>query len=88
MYSQIQQEDRDWIDSELASQVRPYTNITVADAQVYVRPALYRKMRIRLGEWTIEPDESGYSDEIAYNICESDDLWMKDPKKSMIVARF
>ena len=88
LYQQIPQEDKDKIDSELASQVRPYTNITVADAQVFVRPALYRKMRIRLGEWTIEPDESGYSDEIAYNICESDDLWMKDPKKSMIVARF
>lgn len=88
IYSSLSEEEKQKIDIELASQVKPYTNITVSDAQVFIRPALYRKMRIRLGEWTIEPDESGYSDEIAYNICESDDLWMKDPKKSAIVQKF
>lgn len=88
IYSALSEQDKLNIDNELASQMRPYTNITVSDAQVFIRPALYRKMRIRLGEWSIEPDETGYSDEIAYNICESDDLWMKDPKKSAIVSRF
>ena len=87
-YDSLSDSEKSKINVELAAQCAPYTNITVSDAQVFIRPALYRKMRIRLGEWSIEPDESGYSDEIAYRICESDDLWMKDPKKAMIVSRF
>jgi hypothetical protein len=50
--------------------MRPYKDITVSDAQVFIRPALYRKIRISLGQWSFEQDETGYSDEEAYNILE------------------
>ena len=49
---------------------------------------MYRKIRIGLGEWSFEPDEHGYSDEIAFNILEDDDTWMTDPVKAAIVRKF
>ena len=51
------------IEKELASQMGPYDDITVSDAQVFVRPELYRKIRIGLGQWS-------YDDERAYQIIE------------------
>lgn len=68
-------------------QMSPYEEITVSDAQVCIRPALYRKIRMNLGNWTIEPDESGYSDEEAYKILETDGSWMHDPEKSKKVSK-
>ena len=68
--------------------VAPYANINVCDAQVCIRPALYRKLRIAVGEWSFEPNEDGYSDEIAYNILEKDNSWMTSPKKCAIVNKF
>ena len=95
MWSLLSEGERSDIESRLSQQMDPYRNITVADAQVFIRPALYRKIRISLGEWSIEPDETGYSDEEAYNIIEGitvgedgnrtksdnpSDEWSKDPK--------
>lgn len=68
-------------------QMSPYEEITVSDAQVCIRPALYRKIRMSLGNWTIEPDESGYSDEEAYRILETDGSWMNDPEKARKVSK-
>ena len=48
----------------------PYRDINVADAEVIIRPEMYRYLRIAVGEWTFEPDETGYSDEEAYKIIE------------------
>ena len=79
---------KDDIEDIVESQIDPYTDITVADAQVMVRPSMYRKIRIGLGEWTFEEDEYGYSDEKAYNILENDASWMDDPEKSAIVRKF
>jgi hypothetical protein len=28
-----------------------------------IRPDLYRRIRVGLGEWSFEPDETGYSDQ-------------------------
>lgn len=84
----VGKEGASFITETLYSQIGPYTNITVTDAQVFIRPALYRKMRKALGEWTELPDETGYSDEIAYKICEKDDTWMSDPEKYKLVKRF
>lgn len=84
----VGKEGASFITETLYSQIGPYTNITVTDAQVFIRPALYRKMRKALGEWTELPDETGYSDEIAYKICEEDDTWMSDPEKYKLVKRF
>lgn len=68
-------------------QMSPYEEITVSDAQVCIRPALYRKIRMSLGNWTIEPDESGCSDEEAYRILETDGSWMNDPEKARKVSK-
>lgn len=69
------------IENRVNDAVDPYEGITVADAQVCLRPAMYRKLRIANGEWTFEEDETGYSDEKAYNIMENDNNWMSDPEK-------
>ena len=61
--------------------ISPYDGINVADAQVCLRPSIYRKLRIATGEWSFSEDETGYSDEKAYNIIENDDDWMSDPEK-------
>ena len=67
----------------------PYRDITVSDAQVCVRPAMYRRLRIAMGEWTFEKDEDGYCDEDAYNIIEGEDeSWMYDESKYNKVRKF
>lgn len=84
-------------ESMLKKQIKPYEKITVADAQVFIRPELYRKIKMGLGEWSIKPDDNGYSDEIAYNIIEKsiykgkqikDGQWMSDPNLYKIVKKF
>lgn len=75
------------IETRVNNSVDPYEGITVADAQVCLRPAMYRKLRIANGEWTFEEDETGYSDEKAYNIMENDDDWMSDPEKYEICRK-
>jgi len=72
----------------LKQQIKPYKDITVADAQAIIRPELYRKIRIGLGEWTIKRDKTGYSDERAYQILMGDSSWMSDPEKYKIVQKF
>jgi hypothetical protein len=54
---------------------------------VIIRPHLYRKIRIELGEWTFIEDADGYSDEKAYHILEEDSEWMRDPEKAAMVAK-
>lgn len=75
------------VDIRSKQQMSPYEKITVSDAQVCIRPAMYRKIRMSLGNWTIEPDESGYSDEEAYKILETDGSWMNDPEKARKVSK-
>ena len=75
------------INKSAKDQTSPYNDITVADAEVMLRPAMYRRLRIAIGEWTFKPDATGYSDEIAYNIIEKDASWMSDPKKYAIVRK-
>ena len=67
----------------------PYTKINVSDAQVIIRPSLYRKIRIALGQWSFIPDDTGYSDEDAYNILEgSDNLdWLSDSELNKVVSK-
>ena len=68
------------IDERLPKQIGPYNKITVADAQVIIRPEMYRRIRKGLGEWSSE-------DEAAYRILEKDGSWMKDPAKAKIVRK-
>lgn len=46
--------------------------INQADAAVYMRPAMWRKVMRALGKWNDEIEE-------AYNIMESNDAWMDNP---------
>lgn len=46
--------------------------INQADAAVYMRPAMWRKVMRSLGKWNDEIEE-------AYNIMESNDAWMDNP---------
>lgn len=75
------------INKSAKDQTAPYNEINVSDAEVILRPAMYRRLRIAVGEWTFKPDATGYSDEIAYNIIEKDASWMSDPKKYAIVRK-
>lgn len=75
------------IDSVANMSASPYSKITVSDAQVIIRPALYRKIRIGMGRWSFEEDETGYSDEKAYQILEKDGSWMADDEKTAIVSK-
>lgn len=68
-------------------QCGPYEKITVGDAEVIIRPELYRKIRMGIGRWSVEEDETGYSDEKAYQILEKDGSWMSDPEKASIVSK-
>ena len=68
-------------------QCGPYKDITVGDAEVIIRPELYRKIRMGIGRWSVEEDETGYSDEKAYQILEEDGSWMSDPEKALIVSK-
>lgn len=58
------------LESQLEKSIGAFVDeeINVADAQVMVRPEMYRKIRIGLGQWSTEPDINGYSDELAYSI--------------------
>ena len=88
LYNQIDVNDRIELRKTLKQQIKPYKNITVADAQAIIRPELYRKIRIGLGEWSIKRDKTGYSDERAYQILMGDSSWMSDPEKYKIVQKF
>ena len=82
LYNTLDSETKNEVENTVNQQISPYTDITVADAQVLIRPSLYRKIRIGLGEWDWESDEE------AFNILETDDSWMNDPEKARIVRKF
>lgn len=88
------------INRQVQQSISPYKKINVADAEVLIRPALYRKIRIGLGQWSFTKhpikyrDADGtwrtvmYSDEQAFKILEEDGTWMSDPEKAAMVSQF
>ena len=83
----LPEQEQKQIQQRVKTSMSPYSGITVSDAQVILRPAMYRRLRIAVGEWSFEPDATGYSDEIAYNMIENTSDWMNDPKKYAIARR-
>lgn len=83
----LPEQEQKQIQQRVKTSMSPYSGITVADAQVILRPAMYRRLRIAVGEWSFEPDATGYSDEIAYNMIENTSDWMNDPQKYAIARR-
>lgn len=80
-------------------QAKPYKGINVTDAQVLIRPDMYRKIRMMLGTWSVIPQKityktytgetmtTTYSDNEAFEILENDGEWMLDPEKAAKVSR-
>ena len=100
-YNMLPKDLKESIESDLDLQMNPYKSINVCDAQVMIRPDLYRRIRVGLGEWSFEPDETGYSDQQAYDIIENGyyinedgqrvDIepseWMKDTQLALKVSK-
>lgn len=100
-YDRLPKEVKTKIEESLNLQMGPYKHITVSDAQVIIRPDAYRRIRIGLGDWSFKPDDTGYSDEDAYNILEKgyyikggqkviveDGAWLTDAALAKKVAKF
>jgi hypothetical protein len=87
IFNLLPKEGRAEINKQLGQQSSPYADINVSDAQVFVRPQIYRKIRISLGQWSTTPDENGYSDEAAYWLLENDPDWQSDPEKAAMVSK-
>jgi hypothetical protein len=98
-FNNLSDAQKNSITKAVAQQIKPYSDITVSDAQVLIRPHLYRKIRMMLGQWSVTPikityrdykgeeHETTYSDDEAYNIIETDPNWMTDPEKAAKVSR-
>ena len=84
---------------QAGEQAKPYMGINVTDAQVLIRPDMYRKIRMMLGTWSTIPQKieyktytgekktTTYSDNEAFEILENDGEWMLDPEKAAKVSK-
>lgn len=84
----LTQEQRNDLDEIIKRKIKPYTNVTVTDAEVIVSPSLYRRIRIGLGQWTGLNDPQEGTDEWAYRIMEKDDSWMHDRELARKLRNF
>lgn len=89
----LSKEDIDDVTKQVDASTSPYganKSITVADAQVLIRPEAYRKIRAQLGQWSFKKTKfrykgrdgkfhtTYYSDEDAYNIIQTNPNWIGD----------
>lgn len=83
-FETLSAEKQEFVNSQATNGVNPYSyeekngnkqgNINQSDAAVYIRPDLYRRIRIALGDWDDDV-------QAAYEIMEGEDeTWMEDPK--------
>ena len=87
LYESVPNDLRQSFAKQAESNTSPYDGITVSDAQVIVRPEMYRKIRIELGQWSFDQGDGEYSDEAAYNIIQNDENWQSDPEKCKFVQK-
>lgn len=87
LYQNFPKEVQNEISNKVNSAIYPYTDINVSDAQVCLRPEMYRKLRISIGEWSFEEDVDGFSDEKAYEILENSSDWINNPNLYKIVRK-
>lgn len=83
IYDNFTEQQKKFIDDNAKASAKPYAygeneykdgEINQADAAVYMRPAMYRKIMKALGKWSDVIEE-------AYNIMEGEDeKWMEDPQ--------
>lgn len=98
-FNDLSDEVKKDVQYQAEQQARPYNGINVTDAQVFVRPDMYRKIRMMLGTWSVIPQKityktytgmtmtTTYSDNEAFEILENDAEWMLDPEKAAKVSR-
>lgn len=67
------------IERELKTQIKPYTEINVSDAQVFIRPEMYRRIRIGLGQWS-NNDEQAYMILEGHKSEHKNGSWLSDAK--------
>lgn len=80
-YNSLSEDSRKFVDKQSEKAANPYAyddennsgNINQADAAVYIRPAMYKRVMQSLGEWSPEIEE-------AYNILESSDNVLSNPE--------
>lgn len=81
-YNSLSESSKKFVDRQTEKAASPYAyddennsgNINQADAAVYIRPAMYKRIMQALGEWSAEVEE-------AYNILESEDDVLSNPEK-------
>lgn len=76
-YKKLSSEQRKFVDEQSLNSAKPYgkEEINQADAAVYIRPAMYRRIIEALGEWSPEV-------EAAFDMMESPDTdWLSDSTK-------
>lgn len=81
-YDSLSDDSKKFVDRQTDKAANPYAyddennsgNINQADAAVYIRPAMYKRIMQALGEWSPEIEE-------AYNILESEDDVLSNPDK-------
>lgn len=84
-YKETIEKFKDAVEKSANAQCSPYgidndSLINVSDAQVIIRPEMYRRIRIGIGRWSEEDEE-------AYKLIEEDGNWMHDPEKAKIVSK-
>ena len=80
-YNSLTDSEKRFVDSQAENAANPYAyndkknsgNINQADAAVYIRPEMYKRIMQALGEWSPEIEE-------AYNILENSDKVLSDPE--------
>jgi hypothetical protein len=80
-YDSLSDDSKKFVDEQSEKAANPYAydnennsgNINQADAAVYIRPAMYKRIMQALGEWSPEIEE-------AYNILESSDYVLSNPE--------
>lgn len=80
-YDSLSDDSKKFVDKQSEKAANPYAyddennsgNINQADAAVYIRPAMYKRIMQALGEWSPEIEE-------AYNILESSDDVLSNPE--------
>lgn len=80
-YDSLSDDSKKFVDVQAKKAANPYAyddennsgNINQADAAVYIRPAMYKRIMQALGEWSPEIEE-------AYNILESSDDVLSNPE--------
>lgn len=81
-YNSLSEDSKKFVDRQTDKAANPYAyddennsgNINQADAAVYIRPSMYKRIMQALGEWSPEIEE-------AYNILESEEDVLSNPEK-------